>query len=198
MTAAKSARTDVGAFRTKWRSQNFRLKYPAMGPLELTEEQEAELRRLLGVYKRETERCRKAKACLAGCVISGAELETALLMMVNAFPDEATATGKVPRRNKAVKPLLQWNLAELRQVARAAGWLPSALEYGKDDWNAKIAEIGDYAELVRELRNFAHPARYLEDHYRKRITQKHLEYVIEIINDVADWLYARIARSLME
>jgi uncharacterized protein (UPF0305 family) len=70
--------------------------------------------------------------------------------------------------------------------------------FGKDDWNAKIAEIGDYAELVRELRNFAHPARYLEDHYRKRVTQKHLEYVIEIINDVADWLYARIARSLME
>jgi hypothetical protein len=75
---------------------NFRLKYPVMGPLELTEEQEADLRRLLGVYKRETERCRKAKAYLAGCVISGAELETALLMMVNAFPDEATATGKVP------------------------------------------------------------------------------------------------------
>jgi hypothetical protein len=36
--------------------------YPVMGPLELTEEQEAELRRFLGVYKRETERCRKAKA----------------------------------------------------------------------------------------------------------------------------------------
>jgi len=169
-----------------------------MGPLELTEAQEAELRRLLGVYKRETERCRKANAYLAGCVTSGAELETALLMMVNAFPDEATVTGKVPHRNKAVKPLLEWNLAELLQVAKVAGWLPSALEYGKDDWNAKVAAIGDYAELVRELRNFAHPARYLEDHYRKRVTQKHLEYVIEITNNVADWLYARIARRLLE
>jgi hypothetical protein len=169
-----------------------------MGPLEITEEQEGELRRLLGVYKRETEHCRKAKSYLAGCVISGAELETALLMMVNAFPDEAIATGKVPHRNKAVKPLLEWNLAELLRVAKAAGWLPAALEYGSEDWNEKKAEIGDYAELVRELRNLAHPARYLEDHYRKRITVKHLEYVIEIINGVADWLYARIARRLLE
>jgi hypothetical protein len=119
-------------------------------------------------------------------------------MMVNAFPDEATATGKLPRRNKAIKPLLGWNLAELLGVAKAAGWLPSALQYGKDDWTDKKAEIGDYAELVRELRNFVHPARYLEDHYRKRVTQRHLEYVIEIIEDVADWLYARIARRLLQ
>ena len=41
-----------------------------------------------------------------------------------------------------MKPLLQWNLAELLQVAKAAGWLPSVLEYGKHEWNAKIAEIG--------------------------------------------------------
>jgi len=167
-------------------------------PLTLSDVQEAELHRLLRFYRRETDRCREAKAYLAGCVMAGAELETALLIMVNAYPDEAAATNKLPRQNKTTKPLAKWDLVELLRVAKAANWLPSAMEYGKDDWDRKKAKIGDYAEVVREMRNLAHPARYMEDHHRKRVTRKHLEWVLDIINSISRYLYSRVEKSLIE
>ena len=166
--------------------------------LELTEIQETELRRIFGYYQKETERCRRAKAYLAGCVMAGAELETALILMINAYPDDAMATNKLPRQKKAIKPLLNWNLAELLRVAKAAEWLPSGLEYGKDDWNAKKANVGDYAEVVRDMRNLAHPARYMEDHYKKRVTKKYLDSVLDTINAVSSSLYSRIEKSLLQ
>jgi hypothetical protein len=165
--------------------------------LELTEIQETELRRIFGYYQKETERCRRAKAYLAGCVMAGAELETALILMITAYPDDAMAANKLPRQKKAIKPLLHWNLAELLRVAKAAEWLPSGLEYGKDDWNAKKAKVGDYAEFVRDMRNLAHPARYMEDHYKKRVTKKYLDSVLDTINAVSSWLYSRIEKSLL-
>jgi hypothetical protein len=167
-------------------------------PLALSELQEAELRRLLSYYKRETERCREAKAFLAGCVMAGAELEAALVLMMSGFPDDVLAAGSFPKRKQGIKPLLEWNLAELLRAAKATGWLPSALEYGKDEWSSKKAKVGDYAEVVRDMRNLLHPARYMEDHYKKRITNKHLELALETIEAVAGWFYSRCAKSLLE
>lgn len=169
-----------------------------MDELTLTGTQEVELYRLLRFYNREADRCSEAHAFLAGCVMAGAELETALLLMVNIYPDEAVTTDKCPRRKKSIKPLLDWNLGELLRVAKAAGWLPSALVYGEDEWSNRKAKVGDYAEVVREMRNLAHPARYMEDHYRKRVTRKHLGLVFETINSASSWLYARIEKSLIE
>jgi len=103
--------------------------------------------------------------------MAGAELETALFLMVAAYPKEAAATNKLPRQKKTTKPLLEWHLGELLRVAKAAGWLPAALDRAKDEWDGKKAKIGDYAEVVRDIRNLAHPARYMEDHYKKRVTQ---------------------------
>jgi hypothetical protein len=169
-----------------------------MEELGLTDEQEAELYRLLSFYKREADRCSKARAFLAGCVMTGAELETALLLMVNIYSEEAIGTGKCPHKKKTIKPLLEWNLGELLRIAKAAGWLPSALVYGKDEWSNRKAKVGDYAEVLREMRNLAHPARYMEDHYRKRVTKKHLGLVFDTINAASDWLYARVEKSLIE
>jgi hypothetical protein len=166
--------------------------------LELSEVQEADLRRLLGYYKKETERCRQANAYLAGCVMAGAELETALILMINAYSHEAMRTNRCPRRKNAVKPLVDWHLGELLRVAKAADWLPSALEYGKDDWNTRKAKIGDYAEVVRDIRNLAHPARYMEDHHKKRITKKHLDLVLDTIAGAISWLFARIEKSVLQ
>lgn len=169
-----------------------------MEGLELSDTQEAELRRLLRFYQRETDRCRNAKAYLAGCVMAGAELETALLLMINAYPNEAAATNTLPQHKKKVKPLLEWHLGELLRVAKAAEWLPSALENDKDDWDHRKAKIGDHAEVVRDIRNLAHPARYMEDHYKKRITKKYMDSVLDTVNGVSGWFYARIKKSLLE
>jgi hypothetical protein len=169
-----------------------------MGELTLTDDQHEELHRLLRFYHAESRRCRAAKAYLAGCVVAGAALETVLILMVGIYDEEAAATGSLPRQKGRIKPLLSWNLAELLTVAKAANWLPSGLHYGMDDWDHRKAKAGDYAEVVREMRNLAHPARYVEAHHGKRVTRKHLEWVLDSVDTATSWLLARVEESLVE
>jgi hypothetical protein len=42
---------------------------------------------------------------------------------------------------------LNWKYIELLRVAKAANWLPSALDL-ENDWSNRKARIGDYAEVV--------------------------------------------------
>jgi hypothetical protein len=55
--------------------------------------------------------------------------------------------------------LLDWNLVVLLSVAKAANRLPAALNLD-DDWNGRKWKVGDYTEVVRMVRNLAHPGRY--------------------------------------
>jgi hypothetical protein len=52
----------------------------------LTDVQEAELYRLIRYYRGEADRCRRARAYLAGCAMATATLKAILLLMVNAYP----------------------------------------------------------------------------------------------------------------
>jgi hypothetical protein len=163
----------------------------------LTDEQERELLRLSRFYWQEALRCERSKAYLSGCITLGSALETLLILMINCFPDEAEQTGKVPVHKGKPKPLLDWQLVELLRVAKAADWLPSALDL-QDDWNSRKARIGDYAEVVRMVRNLAHPARYLKDHYGKRVTNKYLQRQFEMVLLCRDWLQSRNNKALLE
>lgn len=163
----------------------------------LTDEEEKELYRLQRLYWREALRCEKAKAYLPGCIMLGSALETILILMINIYPDEAETTGKVPHSKGKPKPLLKWDLADLIAVAKAANWLPSALNIA-DDWNSRKAKVGDYAEVARMVRNLAHPARYVKDHYRSRVTAKYLQRQFEIVLACRDWLAERNNKSLRE
>jgi hypothetical protein len=161
----------------------------------LTDEQERELYRLSRFYWKEALRCEQAKAYLAGCVMIGSALETLLLLMVNIYSDEAERTGCVPRRKGVALPLMDWTLAHLLKVAKAAKWLPSGLNL-EDAWDRRKAKVGDYAEVTRTLRNLVHPARYVEDHYRSRVTAKYLERQFEVALLCRDWLVERNNKSL--
>jgi hypothetical protein len=163
----------------------------------LTDEEEKELHRLSRFYWQEALRCQKPKAYLAGCVMLGSALETLLILMVNVFSDEVEQTGKIPLKKGKPKPLLEWQFVELLRVAKAAQWLPSALNL-EDRWNNRKARIGDYAEVVRQVRNLAHPARYAEDHHGRRVTRKDLQRQFEIIRLCLDWLSERNNKSLLE
>jgi hypothetical protein len=158
----------------------------------LTDEEEKELNRLSRFYWHEALRCEKAQAYLAGSVMLGSALETVLILMVNIYSDEVELTGKLPMKKGKPKPLLDWDLFELLRVAKAAEWLPSAVNL--DD----PARIGDYAEVVREVRNLAHPARYVKDHHRKRVTRKYLQLQFEVVLLCRDWLAKRNNKSLLE
>lgn len=163
----------------------------------LTDEEEKELNRLSRFYWQEALRGEKAQAYLAGSVMLGSALETLLILMINCYSDEADQTGKVPTRKGKPKPLLDWRFIELLRVAKAAQWLPSALNLD-DRWSSRKARIGDYAEVVRQVRNLAHAARYAEDHRRKRVTRKYLQRQFEVVLLCRDWLVERNNKSLRE
>jgi hypothetical protein len=163
----------------------------------LTDEEQKELSRLQLFYWKEAIRCEKAKAYLAGCVMLGSALEALLMNMIDLYADEVEKTGKIPVSKSKVKPLLKWDLAELISVAKAAGWLPSALDLN-DDCNWRKAKVGDYAEIVRMMRNLAHPARYLQDHTGRRVTNRYLQRQFEIVLACRDWLAAHNNRELLK
>ena len=125
-------------------------------------------------------KCEEAKAFLAGSVMLGSALETLLILMVNCYSEEAERTGVVPKKKGVVKPLMDWTLADLLKVAKAAEWLPSGLNL-EDDWDRRKAKIGDYAEVTRMVRNLVHPARYVRDHHRSRVTANYLHRQFEIV-----------------
>ncbi|MGB8031108.1 MAG: hypothetical protein WCF30_15765 [Terracidiphilus sp.] len=163
----------------------------------LTEDEEKELWRLNRFYWKEAERCEEAEAYLAGCVMLGSALENILILMISLYDEDADRTGKVPLKNGKPKPLLKWDLVELLAVAKAAGWLPAGLKLG-EDWNSKKARVGDYAEAARMMRNLAHPARYLKDHPRRRVTKRYLQRQFEIVLACRDWLAAHNNRELLK
>ena len=163
----------------------------------LTDEEEKELYRLQRLYWREALRCEEAKAYLAGCVMLGSALETLLILMINIYADEAEQTEKAPRTKGKPKPLLEWKFIELLRVAKAAGWLPSQLDLN-DQWSGRKARIGDHAEVVRMIRNLVHPAAFVEDHHKKRVTSKYLQQQFEVVLLCRDWLSAHNNKSLLE
>ena len=168
-----------------------------MDVLTLQDDEEKEFYRLSRFYWKEAVRCEEAKAYLAGCVMLGSALEALLILMVNCYPEESAATGQLPKKNGKTKPLLDWDLSALLRVAKAAGWLPTGLALG-EGWSQKKARIGDYAEVVRMVRNLAHPARYREDHFRSRVTQKYLQRQFEVVLLCRDWLLDRNNKALLE
>jgi hypothetical protein len=165
--------------------------------LELDDNDQAEILRLARFYLNEAKRCEKAKAYLAGCVMLGAALEASLILMVGMYPEEVNPN-IAPKYRNIVKPLLKWDLAELLRVAKDAGWLPTGLDPEKDEWNRRLAKVGDYGEVVRQIRNLAHPGRYTQDHHRKRITNKHLQLAFETFLASRDWILERVYKSLGE
>jgi hypothetical protein len=97
-----------------------------------------------------------------------------------------------------LKPLPKWKFIELLRVAKAAGWLPSALNVDHDGWNTRKARIGDYAEVVRMVRNLVHPASYAAEHYRSRVTARYLKQQFEVVLLCRDWLAEHNNKHLRE
>lgn len=163
----------------------------------LSDDEERELHRLSSVYWKEALKCEEAKAFLAGSVLLGSALETLLILMVNCYPEEAELTGLVPAKKGVGRPLLEWSLVDLLKVAKAASWLPSALTL-RSGWDPRKAKLGDYAEVVRRVRNLIHPARYVEDHHRSGVTAKYLRRQFEFVLLCCDWLAERNNKALRE
>ena len=166
-----------------------------MSDFALTEEQCNEVLRLSRAYHREAHRCKDAKAYLAGCIMMGAALEASLLAFVDCYLDAALCSTIAPKKRGITKPLAEWSLGELLAVVKERGWLPTGLSLD-EEWNGKKAQIGDWSEVLRKLRNLIHPARYMLDLQHKRVTKRYLEMSFKTFEVANDYFLIKISESL--
>jgi hypothetical protein len=166
-----------------------------MEDFALSTEQEKEILSLAALYRREAKKCFGAKAYLSGCVLIGAAMEAILLSAINCFPEIIASAKCAPKNKGKIKRLDRWTFSELLDVARELNWLPSELS-PEDQWSSAHANIGDYVDLVRQIRNLIHPVRYVNDFSRKRVTKKYLEACFKIVDSAADRLYLLISEAL--
>src|SRR6266853_67237 len=146
----------------------------------ISDEEFNELLRLSRMYRREALKCKGAKAYLAGCITIASALESVLMAMFHLFGDKVQENCRIPTRNGRPKKLLKWTLNELLRVANEMQWLPRGLGDG-EEWKARRARIGDYAEFVRQVRNLVHATRYIKDYGKRRVTKRHLQVSLESV-----------------
>ena len=161
----------------------------------LSSEQGGEILSIATLYKREAKKCFRAKAYLSGCVLMGAAMEALLFSAINCFPWKIASVKCAPKSKGEIKRLDRWTFSELLAVAIELNLLPSGLS-SEDKWSSAHAKIGDYANLVRKIRNLIHPVRYVNDFSRKRVTKKYLEACFVIVDAAADYLYLLVSTSL--
>ena len=100
---------------------------------------------------------------------------------------------------KKPKRLRKWTFHELLGVARKCGWLPTGLALKddwnsrkQDDWNPRKAKIGDWAVVLRQIRNLVHANAYMTDLPKSRMTKGRLELCFEIFETATVHLLAMI------
>jgi hypothetical protein len=166
-----------------------------MKQFELTENQFQELMRLCRLYRREADRAMDARAYLAGCVMIGAALEADLLATCDCYSDEIPEELIPKQKNGKPKRLLDWTLFQLLRVARECGWLPAHLNV-QEEWDEKRADIGDYAVVLKDMRNLVHASRHIADFPKSRVTKRRMEMCFEILEVASTHLQGKLHQSL--
>jgi hypothetical protein len=149
---------------------------------------------MLLFYYGEVERCRDASAYFAGVIMLGSALETVLFNMCSSHYNDICTAGYTPKKQRGGrKPLKSWTLADMITVADKMGWLPRELERVDKD-TVERAEVGDYADVVREMRNMIHLARYLDEGI-PTVSAQWLQTVFNILHQVTAHLLYQTAQS---
>jgi hypothetical protein len=150
---------------------------------------------LFAFYRDEAERCKAGGAYLASCVLLASALEAALLAMVECFSQEVAAFANRSSARELSRPRSEWGLSQLLLVARNLGWLPSNRR-GKRQVETGAAQVGDYVEVVRVIRNLIHPAIYLREYPGEAITEKHLDISYKVLEVACECLSDRLDVAL--
>jgi hypothetical protein len=151
----------------------------------------AELVDLINVLDRESERCAKARAYYAACVLQGAVLEALLIAMCDCYIDDVRAWRlKTSPRVRPRGPLLKWDLDTLIRVALALEWLP--VRRGP----RARRQVGDWLAVVKELRNLIHPGRHMRDYPTLRLRKAHYSDAYAIVRAATSHLDAKVNADL--
>ena len=160
---------------------------------------------IISDYRNQAERCKKARAYLAGCVFLGSALEAALLATAKSYPSQVRKTEKyLSKKRKRDKNLDRWGMFDLLELARELMWIPSKLTMGKVARASGISaskafaigDLGYFADVVREVRDLVHPGRYLRSMKNVKVTKRYYEFCYEVTEIVFDHLYAKLEASI--
>jgi hypothetical protein len=156
----------------------------------LSKEQFRLLRKIHVRYYREAEKCASARAYYAACIMIGGAFEAMLLQICDLFADEVVEVlEKLPRNLKPKGSIDNWRLDGLIRVAVVAGWLPPRREFDEPG-------IGELADLIRRLRNLAHPGVHLREMSEVPLRAIHYRVAYEIVNSAREWLWNKFAPGL--
>ncbi|SRR5258708_4894304 len=136
---------------------------------------ESRRNRLIGFYFEESQRCSRARAYLAASVFLAAALEAAIMEIASIYPSRVRRTTTWVRVSKRRKNLLFWTLGELIELANEIDWLPAKFGVKSGaSWSTVKAggDIGDFVEIIREMRNLVHAGKYLR-HYPSLVVRAH-------------------------
>ena len=112
--------------------------------------------KLIDVYVSEARKCARAKAYYAACLMLGSASEALILLKcLQKRAEVSAAMARNPKlRGLDKKEPQYWNLGQLIEVAKEAGWFA----------NLRTQNVLVYVEQVvihlRELRNLVHPGRH--------------------------------------
>jgi hypothetical protein len=123
----------------------------------------------------------------------GAALEGSLLALCSLYPKEvAAAMAALPSDKRPKGPMDRWTLDNLIRVANHLGWLPQR------KGTRGPFKIGDWVQLLRDLRNLAHPGRHLREYPRITVAAVNFRSAEEVFEAANDWLYRKVERDLLK
>lgn len=152
---------------------------------------------------REAERCAEIECFEAACAMVGAAVESALIVQVCVFQPEVRAAGlwrKRWNRKKNMqedKPLFDWVLEDLIQVAVKMGWLPTSEEVvpAAEPVEKLAGDVGDAVRFIQEVRNLVvHPGKYVRGEYWPAFGRDEYDVVYGVGRAVLDHLHAAVAK----
>jgi hypothetical protein len=114
----------------------------------------------------------------------GAALEAMLLAMCSLYLDEVDSI-VTQRHLKVPRSLDQWNLGHMLMIAREMKWLPS-----RSSPRAQ-RKVGDYAGVLKDVRNFVHPGAHLRRYPTGRLMAEDFHIMNEILEGAIGWLRHR-------
>jgi hypothetical protein len=114
---------------------------------------------LIDLYESEAQKSAKAKAYYAAITMLGSAAEARILLeCLRQRTKIRTIVRKLPAKTRpTVLDPLKWNLADLVNVAKEAGWLPNI-----DDGDI-VHVVSGWAHRLRAIRNLLHPGRHILD-----------------------------------
>ena len=108
----------------------------------------------------EAQRCLSVEAYMPAVILCGSVLETVLLGAARMAPEMFSRSRLSPKKGDKARPFSEWGLANLIDVAHDVGLLK--------------ADAQSFSHLLRNFRNYIHPARQMKsgftpDRYTARL-----------------------------